>query len=113
MKIKLYRFPPSGRCRVCGCTDDRACPSGCCWVDRKHTLCSECQGTVADLSWTMRDTIARLEDERDSPRSGNLRKKWLAKTASEMRKALRRYRNSGGHEVRIDTESEEYMGHPI
>jgi hypothetical protein len=21
------------RCRVCGCTDDRACPGGCAWLD--------------------------------------------------------------------------------
>ena len=27
-------------CRVCGCTDDRACPGGCWWVDTD--LCSSC-----------------------------------------------------------------------
>jgi len=28
------------RCRVCGCTDDRACPGGCYWI---HVdLCSCC-----------------------------------------------------------------------
>lgn len=27
-------------CRVCGCTDDRACPGGCSWVD--DDLCSAC-----------------------------------------------------------------------
>lgn len=27
-------------CRVCGCTDDDACPGGCCWVAR--SLCSKC-----------------------------------------------------------------------
>lgn len=27
-------------CRVCGCTDDRACPGGCCWVE--PDLCSAC-----------------------------------------------------------------------
>lgn len=33
-----------GRCRVCGCTEDRACDLGagfhCWWVDEAHTLCS-------------------------------------------------------------------------
>ncbi len=27
-------------CRVCGCTNDRACPGGCYWVERD--LCSVC-----------------------------------------------------------------------
>jgi hypothetical protein len=27
-------------CRGCGCTDDRACPGGCYWVD--DDLCSRC-----------------------------------------------------------------------
>lgn len=34
------------RCRVCGCTDSRACPDGCSWiwVDRKARIgvCSSC-----------------------------------------------------------------------
>ncbi len=29
-------------CRVCGCTDDRACPGGCYWAD--EDLCSACVG---------------------------------------------------------------------
>lgn len=28
------------RCRVCGCTDDHACPGGCYWVE--YDLCSAC-----------------------------------------------------------------------
>jgi hypothetical protein len=28
------------QCRVCGCTDDQACPGGCHWVAKN--LCSEC-----------------------------------------------------------------------
>lgn len=27
-------------CRVCGCTDERACPGGCYWVE--PDLCSRC-----------------------------------------------------------------------
>jgi ParB family chromosome partitioning protein len=34
-----------GTCRVCGCTDDHACPNGCFWLDQSETLCSTC-GTV-------------------------------------------------------------------
>lgn len=29
-------------CRVCGCTEERACPGGCWWVE--PDLCSECVG---------------------------------------------------------------------
>jgi hypothetical protein len=29
-------------CRVCGCTDDRACPGGCWWA--AEDLCSACVG---------------------------------------------------------------------
>jgi hypothetical protein len=38
------RRPPhldTGRCRVCGCTNDRACLGGCWWVGLD--LCSACQ----------------------------------------------------------------------
>jgi hypothetical protein len=35
-------LPTPRRCRVCGCTDDRACPGGCWWVDAD--LCSACAG---------------------------------------------------------------------
>lgn len=34
-------------CRVCGCTDDHACPGGCYWVE--EDLCSACAGNVIDL----------------------------------------------------------------
>jgi len=33
-----------GTCRVCGCTDDMACPGGCYWVE--PDLCSRCAETV-------------------------------------------------------------------
>lgn len=36
--------PERGTCIVCGCTDARACPGGCWWVDDEHTLCSQCCG---------------------------------------------------------------------
>jgi protein gp37 len=36
-----------GVCQVCGCTDMRACPGGCSWVNDEHTLCSKC----AEVHW--------------------------------------------------------------
>lgn len=40
----------AGRCAACGCTDRRACPSGCAWVDQAHTLCSRCAGLVVQFA---------------------------------------------------------------
>lgn len=40
----------SGRCRVCGCTDNAACEGGCWWIEERgslyppRTLCSQCEG---------------------------------------------------------------------
>ena len=34
------------KCIYCGCTEDRACPGGCHWVDRRLAICSAC----ADLT---------------------------------------------------------------
>lgn len=31
-----------GVCIGCGCTDERACPQGCFWMDGAHTICSVC-----------------------------------------------------------------------
>ncbi|PZR17548.1 MAG: hypothetical protein DI536_04335 [Archangium gephyra] len=31
-----------GVCRVCGCSDDVACPTGCYWSDAAQTICSAC-----------------------------------------------------------------------
>jgi hypothetical protein len=31
-----------GTCRACGCTDERACPPTCAWVNEERTLCSRC-----------------------------------------------------------------------
>jgi hypothetical protein len=29
-----------GRCTICGCVDDDACPSGCAWADTDHLICT-------------------------------------------------------------------------
>ncbi len=50
----VYACPAETRCRVCGCTDSRACPDGCTWieVDRKAGtgLCSNpaCRPATAE-----------------------------------------------------------------
>jgi hypothetical protein len=31
-----------GVCRVCGCTEDRACEGGCSWKDDTKTICTRC-----------------------------------------------------------------------
>jgi len=38
----LDRSSENRACRVCGCTERRACPGGCYWVD--EDLCSACIG---------------------------------------------------------------------
>lgn len=46
--LKSTETPPAaaetkrGTCRICGCTEDRACPGGCAWVDETETLCTRC-----------------------------------------------------------------------
>jgi len=40
--VQVYRFVLAARkCRKCGCTDDRACLGGCCWVE--WDLCNQCR----------------------------------------------------------------------
>lgn len=40
-------------CRVCECTDDRACATGCAWVPGQLDLCTNCEGTDEDLEQTL------------------------------------------------------------
>lgn len=64
-----FRWPRTGTCRCCGCTDDNACPGNCWWVrDRAidapiaipdQTLCSTCAGTDLDMVYCM-EWIVRL-----------------------------------------------------
>ena len=37
------------RCRSCGCTDARACPGGCYWVE--PDLCSACAGPLVIITY--------------------------------------------------------------
>lgn len=51
-------------CRVCGCTDDHACPGGCAWVRRaKPPLCTACAGTAEDLAYAMKRIVAVISKD--------------------------------------------------
>ncbi len=39
----------AGVCRVCGCTDDFACPGGCAWVE--DDLCTSCAPPADNYAW--------------------------------------------------------------
>lgn len=34
---------PRGKCRRCGCTQERACGLGCAWVNAGQSLCDACE----------------------------------------------------------------------
>lgn len=36
-------------CRVCGCTDERACDGGCWWLSADDDLCSTCEPAAAHV----------------------------------------------------------------
>lgn len=36
----LLSAPTRGVCRVCGCTEARACDGGCSWLDDDQTVCT-------------------------------------------------------------------------
>ena len=55
------------RCRYCGCTQQRACPGSCSWLDSNHTVCSApaCAAKyTASLRASLADTtpISELAD---------------------------------------------------
>lgn len=39
------KAPRAGTCRVCRCTDERACAGGCSWANGERTLCTTCRDT--------------------------------------------------------------------
>jgi hypothetical protein len=70
------------RCRLCGCTTERACEGGCSWV--APDLCSSCAGmSIGDLGEDL-DELSSYEDEvEDSHVLGERRinyvePKWIA-----------------------------------
>lgn len=49
-KETFRKKPKQGRCRICGCTERRACSPPCSWANARHDLCSNpnCVG-IAEL----------------------------------------------------------------
>jgi hypothetical protein len=41
-QLSLFEAEVPGVCHICGCTDLAACEGGCSWVNKKHTVCSNC-----------------------------------------------------------------------
>lgn len=39
--------PDQDYCRICGCTNDRACIGRCGWADKRHTVCTRCAERIA------------------------------------------------------------------
>lgn len=54
--------PTPGRCRYCGCTQNRACEDPttgtCYWLDHRRTLCSACGCPEDDHLRILRDILA-------------------------------------------------------
>jgi hypothetical protein len=49
---------PNPKCRVCGCTDDQACPGGCIWVEDPAIDCPpDLVGSAGDLCSTCRPLV--------------------------------------------------------
>lgn len=40
--LRYEVHPDEEMCRMCGCTEVFGCPGGCAWVNKTHTLCSQC-----------------------------------------------------------------------
>ena len=53
---------PQGTCRVCGCTQARACTGGCYWVS--EDLCSACHHAMPPFDRRERDGAIGLEARR-------------------------------------------------
>ena len=47
------------KCRVCGCTQNRACPGGCHWVE--EDLCSACDAIKIKLSVVTHTSVDKFE----------------------------------------------------
>ncbi|CAN5574905.1 hypothetical protein BH10PSE14_BH10PSE14_06470 [soil metagenome] len=49
--------PSVGACRICGCTEDRACEGSCSWTDKTRTLCNnpDCVAKAAEPAPTPSD----------------------------------------------------------
>jgi len=59
-------------CVVCGCTHDRACPGGCCWVGLRPPVCSACvQKYVMALLWELAFAVESASDTAAAGEAGD------------------------------------------
>jgi hypothetical protein len=56
------------KCRICGCTDERACPAGCEWVPGEGNLCNQC-------AWMM-DRLEEYAQDAASVSNASLIRLW-------------------------------------
>lgn len=57
LPFKRTARPKPDKCRICGCTDEHACPGGCFWVSAN--LCSQCGLDTAKLPPREREQLGR------------------------------------------------------
>ena len=59
------------KCRVCKCTEDRACANSCSWAPGEGDLCTNCAAVVEAISHyrevAYRFSLIRLMAEADRP----------------------------------------------
>ena len=89
---------PMGTCRFCGCTDARACPGGCAWVE--PDLCTACVQDALLLlvrsSLDLPEFMAALRKEVESgPRfqrrlAGDRRPRPRPATSKQVRDAMKK-----------------------
>jgi hypothetical protein len=52
------------KCRICGCTDEHACPGGCHWVE--DDLCSRCDEAIEAVARWKIGNLEKLEHQVDA-----------------------------------------------
>lgn len=73
---RVFDPEPVATCRVCGCTDDRACEGGCWWVE--PDLCSTCASRIEAA--VKREPSAEHQITPPTPPTGILTDAWIAHT---------------------------------
>lgn len=61
--VKSHHEAQPGVCRVCGCTQDKACPDGCSWTSISRTLCTTPNCTRIASVIDMIELCAQVADE--------------------------------------------------
>jgi len=80
--------PQEGTCRICGCTDDRACDEPCTWTDTSHTLCNnpDCVAKAAAPAPTPA-AAAKPQSSTSAPPKSAVTAKSIAGRVTQVREA--------------------------